>query len=88
MGKLKDRQTTTIHSTLLRWRKLLPLKFSYVSGYCVKSCSYLSSKQFQSVCHYPALEKHWHEHYLAKDFNGNYYVLPTSEEVRSNGPMI
>lgn len=88
MGKLIERLAITPHITLLKWRRLIPFKMNYVSGYSVKSCKYLSCVQFRTVRLYPALEDHWKEHYIGTSFDERYYELPTDEEVRSTGPLI
>ena len=88
MGRLQDRQTITIHSCLIGWRKLLARSERYYSGYCDKTGLYLSYIEFSEVIHYPELRNHWPEHYLGKDFNGNYYMLLVNQADYVKGPML
>ncbi len=86
MGRLQ-RQTVTVHSTLLRWRKLYPDQLS-ISGTCTTSGKYIPYIQLVELDYYPASRDRWPDHYLGKDDMGNYYQLPLVEEEFSIGPKI
>jgi len=85
MGKLKERQTTTIHAELISWRRVCNMYFqgivwnSYDEEY--PDGTQLNLIQFQNIWYYPELKHFWEEHYVCKTFSGLYFACYTKHEV-------